>query len=155
MNEVFIGSCRPQRDELSRQLPLTSARQATICWKLFWSLFIGLRWVLFVCQKNNGHNFFCEMKRKHSYRSKINLIPLEWTIVDILHTTYLPFVHVIKHGLSYYTDHLPTSSCPHSYWMPQNNNFKKEFLLPLKKSNKPIDMWRVYVKNPVTYFVTD
>ena len=28
---------------------------------------------------------------------------------------YLPFVHVTKHGLS--TGHLPTSSCPRSYWM--------------------------------------
>ena len=32
-------------------------------------------------------------------------------------TWYVPFVHVNKCGLS--TDHLPTSSCPHGYWMPQ------------------------------------
>ena len=43
-------------------------------------------------------------------------IPLYWTVMDILHNCYLPFVHITKHGLS--TDHPPTSSCLHNYWMP-------------------------------------
>ena len=43
--------------------------------------------------------------------------PLEWTVF----TYRLPF-HLTKSGLS--TDHLPTSSCPRSYWMtPQDKIF--------------------------------
>ena len=30
----------------------------------------------------------------------LNTYPLEWTIMDILHTKYLPFVHMTKRGFS-------------------------------------------------------
>ena len=49
--------------------------------------------------------------------------PSRWTIVDILHNTYTLF-HVTNRGLS--TDHLPTSSCPRSYWMTPDENDKSK-----------------------------
>ena len=55
-----------------------------------------------------------------------NLDPLPPPRVDNCKhlTDYLSFLHVIIRGLS--TDHLPTFSCPHSYWMtPKEEKMEK------------------------------
>ena len=52
-----------------------------------------------------------------------HLLPLirpEWTIVDIFH--YYLVMYMTKLGLS--NDHLPTFSCPRSYWMTPNQTYQ-------------------------------
>ena len=54
--------------------------------------------------------------------------PLEWKIVDILHTTYLisAFCSHDQARTFHWTKHLPTSSCPRSYWTtPSQLNLPK------------------------------
>jgi hypothetical protein len=50
-----------------------------------------------------------------------------WTFYRFTNYFYLPFVHMTKYGLS--TDHLPTSSCPHSYWMTSVLRVKTLFFM--------------------------
>ena len=76
-----------------------------------------------------------KLKRGHSiimwtkFYPDLTTYPIKRTIVDILHNTYPIYtcihpkivyalvlcIHLTKNRLS--TDHLPTPSCPRSYWM--------------------------------------
>ena len=52
----------------------------------------------------------------HKFESLLNFLFFYWEKVALIEF-HNKWIH-IKQGLS--TDHLPTSSCPHSYWTPPN-----------------------------------
>ena len=85
---------------------------------LFWRVFWALK------QTNSWYGHANPLVRGHSSttwtRFYLVCTSLEWKIVNILQT----FQPLLKLGL--FTDHLPTFSCPLSYWM--TNKYYKIFV---------------------------
>ena len=98
--------------------------------------FFSLAWWSF-CKALHQRQMACAFARKGSFNNYVDQVlprfdhlPPRVDICGRL-TYYLPFVLVSKHGPS--TDHLPTSSCPHSYWMnARNRKLSKKFVVSIQ-----------------------